>query len=276
MNLLENLLYGFISGASSFIPVSSYGHQTVFRQIIGQAYRNPLTDLFVHLAIVLALWICCNTEINMFIKGFSNKRYRSRSRNMPVDRTRTYEIRLLITASVAMLAVQLFCTIAHKTESNLLLTCLFFICNGVVLYITEHVRQSNKEARHMTGLNAIVMGLFSGLGIFPGISRVGAGMSMAIMQGADKSKALKWMLIISVPAVSVLACFDFVNIFTATGFSFSFIALLGGLLSAAGAFLGAYTSILLMRFVIVNSGFVGFACYSWGMAMLTFILYLIA
>lgn len=276
MNLLENLLYGFISGVSSIVPVSSYGHQVVFRQIAGQTIRNPLADLFVHLAILVALFLCCNTEINMFAKEFSAPQHRSRRRNVPVDRRRTYEIRMLITASVAMLIVFFMQAMAYKTENNLLVVCLFFILNGVVLYITDHVRQSNKDARHMTALNSVVIGLVSGLGIFPGVSRIGAGMSLAIIQGVDKPKALKWMLVISIPAMVLLCCFDFVNIFTVTGIAFSFIALVGYLLSAIGAFLGAYGAILFMRFVIVNSGFAGFACYSWGMAMLTFILYLIA
>lgn len=276
MNLIQSLLYGLISGISSFLPVSSYGHQVILKKLFGQVNSDPPAELFVHLAIAAAVFLCCRANLRAFFRQFSDSRHRRRSHGFHPDYRYTYELRLLITAAIAMLAVLLLRGIGQNTEGSLLLVCLFFVINGIVLYITDHLRQSNKDASHMTGLDAVLIGLLSGASIFPGISRVGVGMSLAVGRGADKSHAMNWALILSIPALMLLSVFDFVDIFSAVQLSITFMAVLGYFLAALSAFVGSYATILLMRFLVVSTGFTGFACYSWGMSMLTFILYLIA
>lgn len=275
MNLIQSLIYGIVSGISSFLPVSSYGHQVLLRQIFGATYPDPLTDLFVHLSLLSAVLICYRSNLKILTRDLSANRRRTRSRAGRQDHRRTYEIRLLITAAIAMLVVLLFSSFGRKTEGNLLLVCLFFVLNGMILYVTDHLSQSNKDASQMTALDAVLMGLFGGLSIFPGLSRTGACMSLAVGRGSDKSHALNWAVMLSIPALILLALFDFAAIFTA-GLTFSFVSVLGCFLAAVGAFVCGYAAMMIMRFLVVNTGFAGFACYSWGMAILTFILYLIA
>ena len=276
MNWIQSILYGIVSGIASFLPVSSYGHQVFMRQLFGMTAPDHLTDLLVHVALLVAVYMGCRKNLKTF--GWelgANKRRRRLGRGQ-IERHRIYDVRLLTTASISTLLVLLLCNGGRKTEQLPLLVCLFFIINGIILYITDHMRQSNKDASYMTGLDAVLMGVFSGLRVFPGISGVGGAMSMAIGRGADRTHGLNWALILCIPAFALLAIFDVVAAATAVDFVISWAAIGCGILAAFGAFAGGIATIMLMRFLIVNTGFTGFACYSWGMAILTFILYLIA
>ena len=127
----------------------------------------------------------------------------------------------------------------------------------------------------MSRWDALLIGLGSALAILPGISRVGAAVTVATSRGADRQRALDWALLLSIPAVAVLLLLDFIAAI-GNGFGIAGITdLLKYLIAAAGAGCGTYLGIMLMRFLSVKSGVSGFAYYSWGVALFSGILYLV-
>ena len=54
MDLLESLIYGFVSGLAEIFPVSAQANQMVMRQLFGVAQKEPIRDFFVHIAILAA------------------------------------------------------------------------------------------------------------------------------------------------------------------------------------------------------------------------------
>ena len=72
----------------------------------------------------------------------------------------------------------------------------------------------------------------------------------------------------------ILILVDFYMLFTTGVGALSFMIFVKYLFSAVVAGISAYFAILLMRFLAVNTGFAGFAYYSWGAALFAFILYL--
>lgn len=274
MNFLQSLFYGFLSGISECMPVSSNGHQALLRKLFGTRLWNPLLDLMVHIGILVAIFVSCRARLLGYARELSGNP-RRRRRN-PTNIQRTYDLRFLFSAGIALLAVLLFHRATSDLEQNSLLLCLFFIINGTVLYVVDHMRHGNKDSSQMSGLDAVLTGLLGGLSIFPGISRLGMCLSASVARGADKSQAYSWALLLCIPALLFLILFDFIGLFTAAGFAFTFLGFVYAFVAALGAFTGGYLVILLMRLMIVNTGFSGYACYCWGVAMLTFILYLIA
>jgi len=105
----------------------------------------------------------------------------------------------------------------------------------------------------------------------PGISRVGAVTSAGIAQGADREQALRWSLLLSIPALVVLLAMDVYSIMTV---GLGAVAILQTVLAAVAAFGGAYVGIRMMRFMAVRAGFSGFAYYCWGAALFTLLMYL--
>lgn len=275
MNLLQSFFYGIVSGISEFMPISSNGHQAFLRKIFGQPQWDPLLDLMVHIGLLLAIAVSSWNLLMEYGREFSGVN-RRRRRGNSANLRRTYDLRFLISASISMLAILIFNRTTVFLEDNSLWLCLFFTINGVMLYVLDHMRITNKDSSQMSGMDAILTGLLGGLSIFPGISRIGMCLSAAVGRGADKTLAYNWALLLCIPALLLLILFDIIGLFVAAGFSLTFIGLIYSLVGAVGAFSVGYLMIMLMRLMMVNSGFSSYACYCWGAAMLTFILYLVA
>lgn len=273
MTLIQGLLYGLVSGFTELLPVSSQAHQALLFRLFGIDSREPLRDLLIHFAVLLALFIGCKSLFARIRREYLISTRRKRGRRILTEST--YELRLVRGAAVPMLLVFLIYLSTKKMESNITTLALLFTINGIVLIVPEYMRQANKDASAMSGLDAILIGILAGLSALPGISRIAMINSYGILRGADKQKVLNWAYLLSIPALLLLCLFDVVFIFTAGVGTITFIVFLGHLLSAAFAFLGAYLSIIFVRFLTVRTGYSGFAYYCWGTALFALILYLI-
>ena len=273
MSLLQSVFYGLISGLSEFLPVSSQAHQSILLRLFGMDAREPLRDLLVHIAVLLALFTGCRAMISRIQREKSIlSRGRRGRRNITGT---TYELRLIRSATLPMLLVLLINFSTRQIGSSMTALALLLVINGVALIIPEHSRQANKDARSMTGFDGILIGILGGLSALPGISRIGMITSYGLLRGADRQKTINWALLLSIPALILLCIMDLVFMFTSGVGSVSFAIVCGYILSAAAAYLGAYLSIIFIRFLTVRSGNTGFAYYCWGAALFAVILYLI-
>ena len=275
MNILESIIYGIISGISEFIPVSSLGHQSLMKIIFGATSPEPLRDIFVHSAMLCAVLVSCGTYLER-LKREMNSNSGRRRKTRSTDRLAEQELRLIRTAAFPMLLGMLAYFAFAKFGSSLILLAVFFVMNGIILYIPEHLAHANRNAGQMSSFDALLIGLCGALSAFPGISRIGGSLSCAIAKGADQVQAYNWVLILSIPAIVLLLIFDVIGIFF-TGFGvITFISFLGYLLSALFAFVSAVVGIYFMRVLTKRSGITFIAFYSWGAAFLSFLLYMFA
>lgn len=274
MNIWESLLYGLISGLTEFLPVSSKGHQAVLKELFGVTDAEPLRDIMIRISFLLAIIICCGTYIEKLRRDQKTGR-RSR-RNRFIDSSTAYDLQIIKTAGSSMLAVMLLAGFTGSFAGNLAMVALFFVINGLALYIPEHLPHSNKDASKMSALDGLLIGISSALSILPGISRVGCSLSCSIARGADKQKALNWVLVLSIPATVLWLVFDLISLFTVGIGYLTFQIFLGYLLSAMVAFAAACCGIYIIRFITLRSDISFFGYYCWGMALLSFILYLTA
>lgn len=273
MSIFESIIYGFVSGLSEFLPVSAQGHQAILLRIFGQDHRDPVRDILVHIGLIFALLVACRSLfVRLRREQILSKR---RRKNRPYERSGIYELRLVKTAVVPMLVSMLVYIAARGIEFKPIQFALFFAVNGILLIIPEYMAHGNKDARVMTGLDAILLGLTSVFSSFPGISRVGTMSSLSTARGVDRQVSLNWILALSLPALVMLIGFDVVNLFIQGFDPVSATVILGYLLAAAAAFGGGYLGIVILRYLSVQIGYACFAYYSWGAAMFSVVLYLI-
>lgn len=270
---IQNILYGFLSGFTEFLPVSSQAHQMLFMELCG-IDANPVRDLCIHLASLASLLIGCRTMLLRLQRDWSYGRA-GRLRNRRGNTKAAYDIRLIRTATVPMVIILLLRMISNS-GIHALYMILFLIINGIILILPEYMRQANKDARSMSGLDGFLLGLAGSLSVLPGISRNGAIAALAVARGADRKHAVDWALMLSVPALIVISGLDVFAILSVGAGVISFSSLLSYILATVTAFIGGYCGILFVRFWAVRLDFSGFAYYSWGMALFSFVLYLIA
>lgn len=273
MNWFEGFLYGLLSGLTEIMPVSSQAHQHILLRLFGMQTIDPIANLIVHLAVLLALYIGCR---GMIFKLRREQKVLQRGRRHPADVRSSYDLRLIRTAIIPLLLLMLCLIFTRRWQNNSLLTGLFAVLNGLIIFLCERFPHGNKDSRYVSILDAIVFGIMSSLGIFPGVSRIAASTAYATARGVDKQQSINWAIILSLPAIGVLCVFDIIGI--AGGFAvaggFSIIA--GYILAGFGAFIGAYLSVFFLRTLISRMNATAFAYYSWGIALLIFVLFLIS
>lgn len=272
LSWLESLIYGLVSGLAEFLPVSTHAHQQLLLHLFGAESSDPVRDLFVHLALLFSIFTGCRTLTDQ-IRRERKIQLQSRRGNRHTSRA-LLDLKLVKNASVPMLIGLLVLSYVSDTNSSLLITAVFLIFNGVLLYLPERMIQGNKDVRGMTLFDSLLIGISGALSVFPGISRMGSTASAAVARGADRQHALNWAFLLSIPALALLTGLDLVAIFTYAGEINFWTNFFTYVLSIAGAYVGGCVSIKLVKLLTVNVGFYGFAYYSWGAALFTFILYL--
>lgn len=273
LTFLESILYGFVSGCSELLPVSSEAHQAMMLKLFGITHKLPFCDLLIHIAVIAAIIFGCRENISRMRR--ENRAY-SHSRNRTYRTAGHYEMRLLKAAAFWLLLSQLLRIWTGSMQLNYVLIVIFLIVNGLLMLLQEHLPQGNKKASQMSGIDSVAMGILSALSVLPGLSRNTVIISYCVARGADRQSVINWAFLLSVPALVMLCAFDIVGIVTLGFHVGSFLIFLCYLVAAIVAFAGAYLSITLMRVLAVRTGFDFFAYYSWGAALFTIVLYLIS
>ena len=275
MSLIESILYGFISGMAEIFPVSSQANQMVMRQLFGVAQKEPIRDLLVHIAALMAILTACR---GMFVRIRREQVLAHRMRRNPSQvhaLKGIYDMRLVRTATPIML-IGLFANLFFSQfYQNRTLFSLVLLMNGAFTLIPTYMHMGNKDARSMTGGDGMLIGLAAALSAVPGFSRNGAIMSVALFRGAQKENGFTWAMLLSVPALAVLILLDLISIFTVGMGLISLVAVGGYAISMLFSFAGAYLAVHTVRVLIRQSDFSGFAFYDFGLALLSFVLYLI-
>ena len=126
----------------------------------------------------------------------------------------------------------------------------------------------------MSGFDSFLIGFGSALSVMPGFSRVGTALSCGVARGADKVKVYAWILVLTIPYICLFLVFDLIVIFQSGFGVVNFVGFLGAFLSGVFAFLSSLAGIYFIRFMLVRSDLSFFAFYSWGAALLSFLLHL--
>ena len=269
LNWLESLLYGLLSGFAEFLPISSEAHRALFLKLVG-AGDDPVSRLAVHLGGALAVLICSATYISKLNRERRISLIPKRKRKRQPDLRAVLDMKVIRTAAIPIILWFAAYPFVWDQGQRLWILSLALIINGILLYIPQHFPSANKDSQNLAASDSWLVGLVSGIGVFPGISRLAGALSTFRLRGADARFALDISYLLYIPAAIGLLFFDCYGIATVGGAFHLFYFLTISFASFAGACCGIY----LMRFLAVKSGFSGFAFYSWGAALLALVLYL--
>lgn len=263
---LEQLFYGLASGLAACFPVSLEAHQTILGTIFGFRQPQPLLHLMIDLGCLLALVVACSREWSRLHKSGGGDRAAMAARNRMT-------LTMLKTALIPMLVMLVLTWWLGRQLSGLLAMSAFLVANGVLLVIPQQLPVGNRDARTLSPLSSVLMGLAGGLAGFSGISCLAAMLCAALALGVSRSNALNYTYLLYIPGMLVCVLFDCTAL--AAGMeAVSAFVILRYVLIAACAYAGSSIAIMAMRSLAVKAGFTSFAFYSWGAAMLALILYL--
>lgn len=276
LSWLQSLFLGLLSGIAEVLPVSARAHRLLVLKMFGVGEESAILLLLVHISTAAALYFCCRAHIVRMLRAQRLARVPKKRRKRPLDAEGLSDLSLLKTALIpVILAFFLYSRTSVLVEKPVYIAALLLV-NGIILYVPQYLPGSNKASGAMTRIDALFFGLGGGLATLPGISCVGAAVSVASVRGMELKKALSLALLLNIPMNLGFAVFDLIELLSGGGGSVSFGQLLSAILAGLTAFAGVILGIRLLNKITENVGYSVFGFYSWGMALLTFILFLAA
>lgn len=276
LNWFQSLFLGLISGFAEVLPVSGQAHRLVLLKMLGTNSDPAALRLMIHMGIIAALYFYCKGHIVRMMRAQRLVRIPKSRRKRPLDTDALMDFSLLKTTLIPIvLAFLLYGKVSFLSKNIMYVAGLLFL-NGIILYIPQYLPGSNKASGAMSRIDSLYLGLGGALGTLPGISGIGAAVSVASVRGMDLKKALDLALLMNIPVNIGFALFDLIDLLKGGAGSLSFGFLIFCVFAGLAAFLGLALGIRMLKKITENAGYGVFAFYCWGAAMLTFILYLAA
>jgi len=261
MTSLQSILLGLLQGATEFLPVSSSGHLLLAQRLFGIRGPELAFDLLLHLGTLAAVLFFLRSEI----ASMASSLFRRDPWVAPSEWGRR-DIWLVIAASIPTGIIGV--TFHHTVETGL----TFWGVGARYLVLTVMLLLTNLRFRHkadperMDGWEAVLIGVIQGLAVFPGLSRSGSTIILALVLGIAPRRAAKFSFLISIPAILGGALFTLKE-----GIS----RLPDAGPSVAGflvALVVGYIALLLVESLVVKGRFHRFAPYTACLAALCFYL----
>ena len=198
MSIFHSAFLGIIQGLGEFLPVSSSGHLLLARIFLGIQTDTPgmkVLDILLHVGTLIPVLLVFRKDwIDMIMHPVRNK-----------------TLILLVIASIPTLAIYLA---ANKLFPEVNGFSVFdtgwflgpsFLITSLFLLICDHIslRIRNGGNRSRIGIpQALVMGMFQGIGLIPGVSRSGSTILGGLSTGLSRTNAAKFSFMMSMPAIA--------------------------------------------------------------------------
>ena len=276
LNWLQSLLVGLFSGLTDILPVSAQAHKTIILNLLGFDSEPLLLRFMIHIGTFAGLYYCCQNQITRISRQLKLARIPKKRRKRPLDTRTLMDFKLL---RMMVIPLVLGCFLYQKTSAwnhSLNWIALFSLANAVILYLPVLLPSGNKDSRSFSPAEGLLIGLGGTLSMIPGISSVGAAITILLLRGADRVFALNTVLLFQMAVTVIMALLDLISMWSMGVGIVTFGAILCCILAAVAAFAGTFCGVKIVRTLAVNIGFNTFAYYSLGIALFSFILFLTA
>lgn len=271
MTYLSSFLLGLVQGLAEFLPISSSGHLSIARNLLGLDTEVPaFFDVLLHLgtlvAVFAAYWRDICDMVAELCRGVSDLVHGTTPRQVPPAR------RLILLIIVGTLPLFLLLPIHKKVQalsSNMVFIGAALVVTGFLLFACDLVRKGKKTERNATLADVLVVGVGQAIATLPGISRSGMTITTGCFVGFERKFAVRFSFLLSIPAVlgaNILSLKDAAE----AGINWGEVPMyLVGVITAAVV---GYICIRLLRMVAEKGRFGAFAYYCWAVGLLTLLL----
>ncbi len=275
-NWLQSAVMGLALGLSELLPLSSDAARGLMRQFFGGGSEGLLYAFLSHAAVLAVVLAMGDLELGRLRRTYKLLKTPPKRRTGHPDLNSAGTLKLLRTAGLLAILGRVISDRFAPGTDRLYMLAAMLVLTGLMLWLPSHFRTANKDGRHLTPADGIIIGLGAFAAAVPGISLVAVCASLAILRGADLRYALRfsWLLLCLELAAAIVI--NLVKL-AVTGFGFGLSMVLSAVIGAACAALGAYLAVQLTRSLIRRGGvgISGFCYINWGTALLCLLLFLL-
>lgn len=262
MDLFSIIVQGIIQGLTEFLPVSSSGHLSVVQHFMNMGEESLIVSIVLHLGTLLAVFCAFYKTIWGMIKEFFLTikdvfTGKFSWRNMNDNRRLMF---MVIIATLILVPVYFFKDffVSVEGDGDIIFEGCAFIFTAILLFLSDACVKGFKTGKDMSVKDAITVGLFQCVALFPGVSRSGSTTTAGLFCGLTRETAVTYSFILGIPAIlggSVLELGDAVS----SGMDLDIVLLVVGFCTAAVV---GFLSIALVKLIIKHDKFKIFGVYT--------------
>jgi undecaprenyl-diphosphatase len=258
---LAVVILGIIEGVTEFLPISSTGHLLIVENGGLVPRQSELFNVVIQAGAVLAVLVVFRHRVKGLVFGLA------------APDARDYLAKLVVAFALTLVGIFVARTLGAELPKTLWPIAWATLVGGVLILLIESTVSGRARRTHITWGVAIAVALAQILAaVFPGTSRAGATILLALALGVTRAAATEFSFLLGIPtmfAASAYAIYRDVKSPSPEHTAWSLVAL-GTIVSAIVAFIVVRW---LLRFVQSHT-FVGFGWYriALGAAMLAWAL----
>lgn len=261
-DIVSMIIQAIIQGLTEFLPVSSSGHLSVVQHFMNIEEENLLISVVLHLGTLAAVVIAFRQRIWGMIKEFFLSirdicKGQFRWSEMNDDRRMMVMVIIATLILVPFVFVKDFFT-SVQGDGDIIFEGCAFIFTSIVLILSDACVKGYKTGKDMKVKDAITVGLFQCVALFPGVSRSGSTISSGLFCGLTRETAAAFSFILGIPAILGSAVLEVRDVVKEGVQADIPLLLMGAVISAVVGIL----AIKLVRIVIKNDKFKIFGIYT--------------
>ena len=264
MSIWEAVILGVVQGLTEFLPVSSSGHLTLGKAILGITEKGILFEVVVHLGTLLAVFTEFSKDIVWLLKGmvaFITPKKRDPFAPQKDDGAIRY-ITYIIWATIPAVIVGLFFKdTIEGAFANPVIACFLLLVTGIILLLS---RIGLKADGQVTLSRSVIIGVAQALAIFPGISRSGSTIATGMLLGVQREEAARFSFLMAIPAIAGAFVLQLKDIMEQPPESAFVLALVVGFIAS---YISGYAAIKVLMSLVRRGRFDYFAWYCFAVGI---------
>jgi undecaprenyl-diphosphatase len=230
---LLTVIVGIVQGITEFLPISSTAHMLLASKLftgrdIGLSVSN-LIQFGTFVAILIYFWKDINFLFSHCIKRLKKpSEFITNVKSWIKDHTKEASVggvlsdysKDILVAQLAIGTVPILITglllspLVKVLRGNILNVALFLTVGGIIIVLAEikYSKTKHDSLSDFSWKDALVIGLFQSIAIFPGISRSGATLAGGLILAKNRALAVRFSFLLSLPALAISSFVDLLSV----------------------------------------------------------------
>ncbi len=197
METLHILLLALVQGITEFLPISSSAHLILAPKVFGFSDQGLAFDVAIHVGSLLAVIGYFRKELKQIMKDFLNS---FGNQEKATEHSRMGWMIIIATIPIIFTGLA-FKSFIEQNMRTALMIAIPTIVFALLLYWSDLKGRKERGVTSINWKDAIVIGLFQSIAIFPGTSRSGITITAGLMLGLTREATSRFSFLLSIPTI---------------------------------------------------------------------------
>jgi len=244
---IEAVTLGVVQGLTEFLPISSSAHLDIVPKLIGWHKPGAQFTAVTQLGTMVSVMVYFRQDIIETIGGMFKSL--SKGGDKMSSHARLFYSVIIGTIPIGVIGL-LLKKFIEKDLHNLYINATMLIVMGLLMGLAERMTNPRRDGKDIQIKDGIIVGLFQAIALIPGASRSGSTLTGAFFTGLDRSAAVRFSFLLSLPAILLSGLVELKDLFDKKEHVY-------------GADADIDWSMPEVAVATVIAGLVGYACIAW-------------